>query len=185
MLVQETAIPGVLKITPRRFGDERGFFSELYNGEALRHHGVTTSFIQDNHAFNNQRGIVRGLHFQRAPHAQTKLVRCIRGAILDVAVDIRHASPTFGQHVSAVLSDDNWEQLLIPKGFAHGYLTLTDEAVVQYKVDHAYAPRHEGGIVWDDPDLAIDWGVAASSDILIADKDRRLPRLRDLAEQFA
>lgn len=180
MQVIETQIPGVLRIVPRRFNDPRGFFSEVYNASAFAEFGFAFEFIQDNHAYNSQGGIIRGLHYQHAPHAQTKLVRCVRGAILDVAVDIRPGSPSFGRHVSAVLSEDNWEQLLIPKGFAHGYMTLTDGAIVQYKVDHAYAPQHEGGIVWNDPDLAIDWGVATAEDILIAEKDRQLPRLRDL-----
>lgn len=183
MQVTETKIPSVLKLTPRRFVDERGFFSEVYNAVALKESGITYDFMQDNHAFNTKRGTLRGLHFQHEPHGQAKLVRCVRGAILDVAVDIRLGSPTYGQHVKAVLSEDNWDQLLIPIGFAHGYLTLTDCTVVHYKVNQIYAPLHQGGIIWNDPDLAIDWGISDDLGLTVAEKDRVLPRLRDLRSQ--
>jgi dTDP-4-dehydrorhamnose 3,5-epimerase len=183
MQIKETKIADVLMITPRRFEDERGVFSEVYNATALADYGVRLEFIQDNHAFSARRGTLRGLHFQPEPYSQTKLVRCVRGAILDVAVDIRPESRTYGQHVKAVLSEDNWDQLLIPKGFAHAYLTLTDNAVVLYKVDQPYAAQHQGGLIWNDPDLAIDWGDVKDIELIIADKDLALPRLRDLRRQ--
>jgi dTDP-4-dehydrorhamnose 3,5-epimerase len=184
MQIKETTIPGVLKLTPKRFADERGFFSEVYNAATLKEAGIFYDFIQDNHAFNAKRGTLRGLHFQLAPFGQAKLVRCVSGAILDVAVDIRRGSPTYGQHVTAVLSEANWDQLLIPDGFAHGYLTLTDGAVVHYKVNQTYAPKHEGGLIWNDPDLAIDWGDLQDLELIVADKDLALPRLRDLTRHI-
>ncbi len=184
MKITQTGIDGVVRLSPQRFHDPRGFFSEVYNATELERLGISIDFMQDNHAFNSLRGTLRGLHFQLEPHSQTKLVRCVSGAILDVAVDMRPGSQTFGQHVKAVLSADNWDQLLIPKGFAHGYLTLTDNVVVLYKVDQPYAAQHQGGLIWNDPDLAIDWGLTSDFELVIADKDLALPRLRDLTSHI-
>jgi dTDP-4-dehydrorhamnose 3,5-epimerase len=174
------AIPDVLLITPKRHGDARGWFSETWSRKTLAAQGLDHDFVQDNQAFNARAGTVRGLHFQSAPHAQAKLVRALAGAILDVAVDIRAGSPTFGKWVSARLTAEGGEQLLVPRGFAHGYVTLGPDCVLAYKVDGDYAPRCEGGLLWNDPDLAIDWGVDAS-DAILSDKDLVLPRLKDLA----
>jgi dTDP-4-dehydrorhamnose 3,5-epimerase len=180
MQVTQTEIDGVLKLVPRRFGDDRGFFSEVFNAQAWAELGLDVDFMQDNHAFNHAKGTLRGLHFQSPPFAQAKLVRCVQGAILDVAVDLRPHSPSYGKHVKAILSEENWEQLFIPEGFAHGYMTLTDGASVVYKVNRPYAPDHQAGILWNDPDLKIDWDMPADRNVIIADKDRTLPRLRDL-----
>jgi dTDP-4-dehydrorhamnose 3,5-epimerase len=183
MKLTQTEIADVVKLTPQRFHDPRGLFSEVYNAIDLKEFSISVNFIQDNQVLNVNRGTLRGLHFQLGNHSQTKLVRCVCGAILDVAVDMRPGSGTYGQHVKAVLSADNWDQLLIPKGFAHGYLTLTDNVVVLYKVDQPYAAQHQGGLIWNDPDLAIDWGLANDFELVIADKDLALPRLRDLRSQ--
>jgi dTDP-4-dehydrorhamnose 3,5-epimerase len=184
MQITQTEIADVLMLSPRRFEDGRGLFAEVYNAQALADYGVKLEFIQDNHAFNALSGTLRGLHFQNPPYQQAKLVRCVRGAILDVAVDLRPKSPTFGRHVAKELSEDNWHQLLIPEGFAHGYLTLTDSAVVLYKVNRPYAPDHQGGILWNDPDLKISWGQMVGSSLTIAEKDQTLPRLRDLTSHI-
>ena len=160
MQVTPTAIPGVLIVEPRRFGDERGVFTETFKAAVLAGHGFSTPFIQDNCARSGPSGVVRGLHMQRAPHAQDKLVRCSRGRIYDVAVDVRPGSPTFGRHVGVELSATNWLQLLVPKGFAHGYATLEADCEVQYKVTAPYAPIEEEGLLWSDPALGIDWGIA-------------------------
>ena len=151
------AIPDVLLITPKKFGDDRGFFSETYSLKALAEAGFKLPFVQDNHSRSPKRGTVRGLHFQTLPYAQDKLLRVTRGAILDVAVDIRKGSPTYGRAVAAELSAENWAQLLVPKGFAHGFCTLTEDCEVLYKVTSYYAPESEAGLLWNDPALAIDW----------------------------
>ena len=153
------AIPDVLLITPRRFGDERGFFSETYSLKALKNFGFDKEFVQDNHSMSAQRGTLRGLHFQRPPFMQDKLLRVTRGAIFDVAVDIRKGSKTFGKWVGEELSAENWRQLLVPAGFAHGFVTLTEHAEVQYKVTDYYAPQAEGGLAWNAPDVGIDWPI--------------------------
>jgi dTDP-4-dehydrorhamnose 3,5-epimerase len=184
MQVQDTALAGVKIVTPKRIGDGRGFFSEVYNEAAWREIGVTTRFVQDNHSLSRAAGTIRGLHFQTAPHAQDKLVRVVRGRVLDVVVDLRRSSPTFGRHVAVELSAENWAQLLVPVGFAHGFCTLTEDAEVLYKVSDFYSAANDRGLAFDDPDLAIPWPVAAASAIL-SDKDRRWPRLRDLKETFA
>lgn len=176
-------VAGVKLITPKIFRDERGFFSETWNAGAFAEAGITGTFVQDNHALSRQKGTVRGLHFQTEPMAQDKLVRCIRGAILDVAVDIRRSSPAFGQHVTAVLSDENWSQLWVPKGFAHGYVTLTPDAEVVYKVTEYYSPANDRGILWDDPALAIDWGVTRTHAV-VSEKDKMQPKLRDIDTGF-
>ena len=173
------AIPDVLLITPKRFGDERGFFSETYNRNVLADAGFDKDFVQDNHSTSAQRGTLRGLHFQRSPHMQDKLLRVTRGAIFDVAVDIRKGSPTFGQWVGEELSADNWRQLLVPAGFAHGFVTLTAETEVLYKVTDIYAPQAEGGLAWNDPELRIAWPIDPA-DVVTNARDAAWPRLADL-----
>jgi len=178
------AIPEVLLITPTRHGDERGWFSETFRQSALDEVGFTGgAFVQDNHACSARRGLLRGLHFQRPPHAQDKLVRCVRGAILDVAVDIRRGSPTFGQWAGARLSADDGRQLLVPRGFAHGYCTLSDDCEVIYKVTGYYMPRAEGTLRWNDPALAIDWTLPESQ-ITANARDAAAPLLADLDTPF-
>ena len=183
MRVTPQAIPDVLLIEPRRLGDARGFFSEVWKESALAAAGFHVRFVQDNHSFSAQKGVLRGLHFQRPPTPQGKLVRCTRGAILDVAVDIREGSPTYGQHVAMELSAENWRQLWVPRGFAHGFVTLTEDVEVLYKVDGEYDPATDAGIAWDDPDLDIAWPVPPGGPVL-SDKDRKAPRLRDIAPPF-
>ena len=173
------ALPEVMLIIPVRHGDSRGFFSETYSRKALTHAGFDKPFVQDNHSLSGKRGILRGLHFQRAPHAQDKLVRVTRGAVFDVAVDIRKGSPTFGQWVGAELSEDNWRQMLVPIGFAHGFVTLTDTVEVLYKVTADYAPECEGGLAWDDPALDIDWPLPVH-EITTNARDRGWPKLSEL-----
>lgn len=178
MQVQPLDIRDVKLMTPRKHADDRGFFSETYNAHALAGAGVDATFVQDNHSLSRRAGVVRGLHYQIAPREQGKLVRVTRGSIFDVAVDVRPASPTFGRHVSAVLSAENWAQLWIPAGFAHGFCTLEDDTEVQYKVTEYYAPECDRGILWNDPALGISWPVCAAEAIL-SDKDRRQPFFRD------
>lgn len=177
------ASPDVRLIATAKFEDARGFLSETYNRGALRRDGIDVEFIQDNHSLSRRAGTLRGLHFQAPPFAQAKLVRVIRGRIWDVAVDIRHGSRSFGRWAAIELSAESWRQLYIPSGFAHGFLTLEDETEVTYKVSAPYAPDHDGGIRWDDPDLAIDWPLAGMTPVL-SDKDNRLPALRDLPVIF-
>lgn len=172
------ALAGVLLITPKRHGDARGWFAETWSRKAMLEAGVDADFVQDNQAFNAKAGTVRGLHFQKAPHPQAKLVRVLKGAIFDVAVDVRPGSPTYGQWVGAELTAEGGEQIFVPRGFAHGYSTLTDDCELAYKVDGLYAPQTEGGIIWNDPDLAIDWRVKGEA--ITSDKDKALPRLKDL-----
>ncbi len=184
MLVEPCEIPEILKLTPKRFGDHRGFFSETWSRRAFAEAaGTEAEFVQDNHSLSAEKGVLRGMHFQSPPHAQGKLVRVSRGAILDVAVDIRVGSPTFGRHVTAELSAGNWCQLWVPPGFAHGFCTLEPDTEVQYKVTSYYAPDHDHGLAFDDPDLGIAWPVSAA-DAILSDKDRRHPRLRDLPAHF-
>jgi dTDP-4-dehydrorhamnose 3,5-epimerase len=170
-------------LVPRVFRDERGSFAESYNRRVLEAAGLDVTFVQDNQSVSHAAGIVRGLHFQKHPRAQGKLVRVIRGAIFDVAVDIRSGSPTYGLHVAQVLSAENWRQLWVPVGFAHGYCTLEPETEVLYKVTDYYAPECEFGLAWDDPDLGIGWPVDATKAIL-SDKDRGLPKLAELEPMF-
>jgi dTDP-4-dehydrorhamnose 3,5-epimerase len=181
--VQRFEIDGPLQITPRRFGDDRGFFSEVYNKQAFVEIGVACEFVQDNHSLSVERGTVRGLHFQIAPFAQAKLVRVVRGSIYDVAVDIRKSSPTYGKSVGVTLSARNWQQLFVPKGFAHGFCTLEPDTEVLYKVDAPYSRDHERGLLWNDPALSIAWPVEAQAAILIA-RDRENPPLSGLAAFF-
>ncbi|MDO8380112.1 dTDP-4-dehydrorhamnose 3,5-epimerase [Phenylobacterium sp.] len=173
------ALPEVLLITPRRHGDARGWFVETWSRRAFADAGLDVDFVQDNHAFSAQAGTVRGLHFQTAPHPQAKLLRALRGAILDVAVDIRAGSPTYGRWVSATLTAERGEQLFVPRGFAHGYCTLTPDTEIAYKVDGLYAPQTEGSVLWNDPDIGIDWPDFAGASL--SEKDKVAPRLKDLA----
>ena len=183
MHIEETALPGVLILTPRRFGDERGFFSETWNRDTLAGHGITLDFVQDNHSLSRDRGTVRGLHYQAPPRAQDKLVRVTAGAVLDVAVDVRVGSPAFGQSVRVELSARDGRQLLVPKGFLHGFVTLEPDTEVLYKCTDTYAPDCDGAVAFDDPDLAIDWGVTRDTAILSA-KDAAAPRLADWNSPF-
>jgi dTDP-4-dehydrorhamnose 3,5-epimerase len=181
--VRALALEGVLEIRPDQFADERGFFSEVWNEAAWREAGIDQEFVQDNHSLSKQRGVLRGLHYQAPPMAQTKLVRVTRGSVFDVAVDIRKGSPTFGSWVSAVLSAERWNQLLVPAGFAHGFLTLEDDCEVQYKVSACYSPDHDRSIRFNDPEIAIDWPIA-SEELILSDKDRAAPLLADAQPGF-
>ena len=171
-------------ITPKILRDARGLFCETFSARALAEAGITATFVQDNHSLSSQQGVVRGLHFQVPPRAQGKLVRVTRGSIFDVAVDIRAGSPTYGRHVSAVLSAANWQQIWVPEGFAHGFCTLEPETEVLYKVTDYYAPECDRGLKWDDPALAIAWPAVAREALLSA-KDMRHPPLADLESGFA
>ena len=184
MVVEDTAIAGVRIVTPRKHGDNRGYFSEVYRRDAMDNAGLPLQFVQDNHSLSAQVGTLRGLHFQSPPFALDKLVRVLRGAILDVAVDLRKSSATFGRHVAVELSAANWRQLLVPIGFAHGFCTLEPDTEVFYKVTNYYSAAHDLGLAWDDPALAIAWPVNAQSAVL-SDKDRRNPLLKDLPAVFA
>lgn len=181
--IEATNIPDVKIITPAKFGDRRGFFSEVYSRRSYVEAGVDLDFVQDNHALSASVGTVRGLHFQSPPFAQHKLVRVARGCILDVAVDLRRSSPSFGMHVVTELSAENWRQLLVPIGFAHGYVVLEPDTEVLYKVTEYYAPKYDCGLAWDDPALCINWEIASDRAIL-SDKDRKHPRLADLPTFF-
>jgi len=184
MIVEDTAMAGVKIITPRKHGDHRGFFSEVYRQDVLAKAGLPLQFVQDNHSLSARIGTLRGLHFQSPPFAQDKLVRVLRGAIMDVAVDLRTSSATYGKHVAVELSAANWRQLLVPIGFAHGFCTLEPDTEVFYKVTNYYSAAHDLGLAWDDPDLGIVWPVAGQSAVL-SDKDKRFPRLKDLPAVFA
>jgi dTDP-4-dehydrorhamnose 3,5-epimerase len=168
-------------IEPNVFGDHRGFFMESYNYKSFCLHGIDNEFIQDNHSLSVESNVLRGLHYQLYPKAQTKLVRATAGKIFDVVVDIRHGSPTYGQWEGFILSAENKLQLLVPKGFAHGFCTLVPNSEVQYKVDEVYSPEHDRGIAWNDPALAIDWPV---SNPILSDKDGKHPVLADAEINF-
>ncbi len=184
MEITDTAIPGVKILVPKKFGDQRGFFSETYNRQQLAKAGIDLTFVQDNHSLSAQRGVIRGLHFQVPPFAQDKLVRVIRGRIFDAAVDLRRSSPTFGKHVAVELSAENWKQMLVPIGFAHGFVTLEPNTEVLYKVTNYYSPAHDRGVLWNDPGLGIAWPIAPHEAIL-SDKDKAQPRFADLGPVFA
>ena len=173
----KTKVDGAIVIEPDVFGDNRGWFMESYSKKKLAEVGIDVDFVQDNRSFSAEKGTLRGLHCQLNPTAQSKLLTCMRGAILDVAVDIRKGSPTFGNHVAVELTEDNHRQFFIPRGFAHGFVVLTDEVIFQYKCDNFYAPQHEGAISWDDPDLGIDWKVPEDK-IILSSKDSCHPRLK-------
>lgn len=182
MNIIETDIEGVLILEPKVFTDARGYFFESYNKKAFDHEVGQINFVQDNESCSS-RGVMRGLHFQRPPHAQAKLVRCVRGSVLDVAVDIRRGSPTFGRHVSCLLTEHNHRQFFIPRGFAHGFAVLSDTAVFQYKCDNYYCPEADGGISILDSTLEIDWGIALNEAIL-SEKDRHQPLLANFETPF-
>jgi len=181
MKIDTTTLPDVLILTPDRFGDDRGWFSETFNATRLHALGIGVDWVQDNHSMSAKAGTLRGLHYQRPPHAQDKLVRCTRGAILDVAVDFRAGSSTYGKWVSVELTPETGRQLLVPKGFLHGFVTLQPGTEVQYKCSDVYAPDCDGAVRWNDPDLAIDWGV---SDPVLSAKDAAAQWFRDVASPF-
>jgi len=174
---RETALQGVYILEPTVFEDERGFFMESYNKRDFEEIGLFFDFVQDNHSLSVKAGVLRGLHFQLEPKAQTKVVRCIRGAIYDVVVDLRKGSPTFGKWISVILTEHNKWQIVIPKGFAHGLLTLVPNTEVLYKVDEYYSPEHDRSMRWNDPDLNINWPI---KDPILSDKDKNAPFLKDL-----
>jgi dTDP-4-dehydrorhamnose 3,5-epimerase len=183
MNIQETDLSGVLLLTPQRHGDARGFFSESWNKKLLQEHGVDIDFVQDNHSLSEQVGTVRGLHFQTPPYTQVKLVRCGRGLIFDVAVDIRKNSPTYGQWVGYELSFENGNQLLVPAGFAHGFVTREPGSEIIYKCSNYYAQECDRALKWDDEAIGIDWGIAVDV-ALLSDKDANAPALADLNNPF-
>lgn len=178
MNIIETNIEGVIIIEPRLFEDERGYFFESFNQKEFQEKVCKTTFIQDNESKSSY-GVIRGLHFQKPPFAQSKLVRVVKGSVLDVAVDIRKGSPTFGQHVAVELTEDNHRQFFIPRGFAHGFSVLSKEVIFQYKCDNFYAPQSEGAIAWDDSDLGIDWQISID-EILLSEKDKSHPKLAEI-----
>jgi len=181
--IEDTSLEGVRILVPRRWGDARGWFMESWNRDTLRGAGIDLDFVQDNHSLSAEAGTVRGLHYQRPPHAQAKLVRVVAGAILDVAVDARRGSPSFGRWVGVELSAEDGRQLLIPAGFLHGFVTRAPATEVVYKCTDVYAPDCDGAVAWDDPDLGIDWGLAPGAAVL-SDKDRAAPRWRDWQSPF-
>lgn len=174
----------VLLVRPKRFGDDRGWFSEVYNEKAFAAYGISDRFVQDNHSLSVPAGTLRGLHFQTAPYEQAKLVRCIRGKIFDVAVDIRLGSPSFGQWVGAELSAENGHQLYVPSGFAHGFVTLEPSTEVTYKVSNLYSPENDGGILWNDPQIGIKWPLPGGNEPILSSKDARQPLLGDFNSPF-
>ena len=180
MKVIKTDIEGVVIIEPEVFGDGRGYFLESFSQRAFESMVAPIRFVQDNRSYSRY-GVVRGLHYQKEPYAQSKLVSCVVGRVLDVAVDIREGSVTYGKHVAVELSAENHRQLFIPKGFAHGYVVLEDDTVFQYKCDEYYHPEAEGGIAWNDPQIAIDWGVA-ENEVILSEKDKHRPLLSELCE---
>jgi dTDP-4-dehydrorhamnose 3,5-epimerase len=186
MRVEETEIPAVKVVTPRKHGDTRGFFSEVYSKAVLESVGLHLEFVQDNHSFSAAVGTLRGLHFQAPPFAQHKLLRVGRGRILDVAVDIRRSAPTFGRFVAVELSAENWRQLLVPIGFAHGFVTLESDTEVLYKTTANYSPAHDRGVAWDDPDIGVTWPLPSGGPVLpvLSAKDRLWPRLKDVQDLF-
>jgi dTDP-4-dehydrorhamnose 3,5-epimerase len=183
MKVIETHISGPLILEPQRFGDHRGFFSETYNKDRFTAAGIDLSWVQDNHSRSAKKGVVRGLHWQNPPQPQAKLVRVTRGAIYDVIVDIRVSSPTFGQHIGVELSEENWRQLYVPVGFAHGFCTLSDDCEVLYKASGLYAPEHEQGLLWNDPELAICWPVD-DLDATLSERDTKWQPFHSLKSEF-
>ena len=183
MDISSLRIPVIKVLTPGRHGDDRGFFSEVYNKKALAEAGIDIDFVQDNHSSSAKKGTVRGLHYQTPPFAQDKLIRVVRGSVFDVAVDLRKGSPTFGEHVCAVLSAQAWNQMLVPIGFAHGFMTLESHTEVVYKVSNYFAPEHDKGLLWSDPALGIMWPVP-ETEAFLSDKDRAQPRLAELVTPF-
>lgn len=182
MNVINTDIQGVVIIEPKVFGDHRGYFFESFSEKDFVEAVGEVKFVQDNESKSSY-GVLRGLHFQKPPHAQAKLVRVVKGRVLDVAVDLRKGSPTFGKHVAVELTEENHRQLFIPRGFAHGFAVLSDEAVFQYKCDNYYAPQSEGSVLWNDPDIGIEWGIP-SEDVMLSEKDRNAPLLKEIGDVF-
>lgn len=182
MQSEQTALEGVVILTPQRFGDDRGFFCESWNRQRMANAGLDYDFVQDNHSVSMTVGTLRGLHYQRPPHAQAKLVRCGRGALFDVAVDIRQGSPTYGQWIGVDLTFENGRQLLIPEGFLHGFVTRAPETEIVYKCSDYYAPDCDGAVAWDDADLGIDWGLEGAP--VLSGKDAAAPRLKDIDNPF-
>ena len=181
MKIENTKLAGVVIITPDVFGDNRGFFMESWSQKKMEEVGLFYNFVQDNHSLSTVKGTLRGIHFQKGDKAQAKLVRCVRGAVLDVAVDLRHNSPTYKQWEAVVLSAENKKQLLIPRGFGHGFVTLTDEVEFLYKADNYYAPVADGGIRWNDPDIGVEWGIDKP---ILSAKDEKNQFLKELGEVF-
>lgn len=181
MKITKTKLEGVVIIEPDVFGDNRGFFMESWSQKKMEEAGLFYNFVQDNHSRSSVKGTLRGIHFQKGDKAQAKLVRCVRGAVLDVAVDLRHDSPTYKQWVSVELSEDNFKQLLIPRGFGHGFVTLTDDVEFLYKADNYYAPEADGGIRWNDPEIGVDWGI---ENPILSEKDKMHLWLNELVEIF-
>ena len=181
MKLTRTKLDGVIIVEPKVFGDYRGFFMESWSKRAFEEVGLYYDFVQDNHSSSTAKGTLRGIHFQQGEKAQAKLVRCVKGAVLDVAVDLRPCSLTYKQWVAVELSADNKKQLLIPRGFGHGFVTLTDEVEFLYKADNYYAPEADGGIRWNDPELGIEWGI---TDPILSQKDKRAPFLKDAVTGF-
>lgn len=181
--VRELALPGVFEIVPRKHQDGRGFFSETWNAASLSGQGIAVDFVQDNHSFSVAAGVLRGLHYQKPPFAQDKLVRVTRGSIFDVAVDIRQNSPTYGQWVGLTVSAEAWNQILVPIGFAHGFVTLEPDCEVLYKTSAPYSPEHDRGIRFDDPQIAIDWPFEIEK-LTLSDKDRAAPPLAEADNPF-
>lgn len=181
MNIIDTSIPDVKILEPKVFGDHRGYFMESYNKKLFAELGLDYHFVQDNQSLSREVGVIRGLHFQLNPKAQLKLVRAVRGAIYDVVVDIRKGSPTYGKWTGVILSEYNHRQLLVPKGFAHGFCTLVPDCIVAYKVDEFYSPEHDGGILWNDPALGIDWPTSAP---ILSDKDTKHPTLAEADLNF-
>ena len=181
MKITKTKLEGVVIIEPDVFGDNRGFFMESWNKKKMAEAGLDYDFVQDNHSKSMIKGTLRGIHFQKGDKAQAKLVRCVKGAVLDVAVDLRKNSPTFKQWVGVELSEENKKQLLIPRGFGHSFVTLTDDVEFLYKVDNYYAPEADAGIRWNDPEIAVEWGV---ENPILSEKDKKNPFLKDCKELF-
>ena len=182
MQITRLSLPEVLEIVPQKFGDNRGFFSETFNAVKLAASGINVNFVQDNHSYSSAKGVLRGLHFQEPPHAQAKLIRVVRGAIFDVAVDIRQGSPRFGQWCSLIVSAKRWNQVFVPQGFAHGFLTMEPDTEVIYKVSDIYAPDCDRSIDYADPDIGIDWPLEGEA--ILSGKDRRAPKLKDSVPAF-
>ena len=183
MDIENLNISDVRLLVPKRYSDHRGFFSEVYNRKALAEAGIDIDFVQDNHSLSAEKGTVRGLHFQTPPFAQDKLVRVVRGSVFDVAVDLRRDSSSYGRHVGVVLSAEAWNQVLVPVGFAHGFMTLEPGTEVVYKVSDYYSPDHDKGLLWNDPALGIQWPIP-EGEVVLADKDRVHPKLAELVTPF-
>lgn len=181
MEIIQTKLEGVYVLIPKVFEDRRGFFMESWSRKTMEEAGLHYDFVQDNHSLSTGKGTLRGIHFQKGNKSQAKLVRCVRGAVLDVAVDLRHDSPTYRQWAGVELSEENKKQFLIPRGFGHGFVTLTDEVEFLYKADNVYAPEADGGIRWNDPDIGVEWNI---TDPILSDKDQKNPFLKEIEPVF-